>query len=387
MEALCSFVYKYGNDDGKVRAMLCHIYHFAIHDEFYKARDLLLMSRLQDTIHNTTIETQILFNRTMVQLGLCAFRAGLIQECHNCLVEICQQSRAKELLAQGLAWRNSRFERNPEKEKAERRRLVPYHMHINLELLECCHLISAMLLEIPHQAKAEFDSGSHMISKSFRRLLDNYSRQVFTGPPENTRDHVLAAAIAMKEGDWQKASDLLLGLAIWNLLANPSDVKEMLLRKVKEESLRTFMLTYGSHYNSMKQSQLCELFGLDNNQVHAIVSKMMIGEELQASWDQPTASIVLHKVEPTHLQALALQFSDKIAQMVENNERSLGGGFEGFDGRRRGERDGGRSGRGGRGRGRGGRRGGFQRYRPRNTAGYRPRGNQAYRPRRQYVKA
>ena len=31
---------------------------------------------------------------------------------------------------------------------------MPFHMHINLELIECVYLVSAMLMEIPYMAGA-----------------------------------------------------------------------------------------------------------------------------------------------------------------------------------------------------------------------------------------
>lgn len=49
------------------------------------------------------------------------------------------------------------------------------------------------------------------------------------------------------------------------------------------------------------------MFELEESVVHSIVSKMIIGEELSASHDQPTQTIVIHKSEPTPLQTMALQ--------------------------------------------------------------------------------
>lgn len=40
-------------------------------------------------------------------------------------------------------------------------------MHINLEMLECVYLVSAMLMEIPYMAAHEFDARRRMISKSY----------------------------------------------------------------------------------------------------------------------------------------------------------------------------------------------------------------------------
>ncbi|KAG3171655.1 Eukaryotic translation initiation factor 3 subunit C [Phytophthora idaei] len=322
---VCRFVFQHGDIRAKTRAMLCRIYHHALHDRFHEARDLLLMSHIQDNITDADIPTQILFNRMMAQLGLCAFRCGLIWEAHACLSEICTGSRTKELLAQGL--QSFRYgERDLEQERLERRRQVPYHMHINLDLLETCHLVSAMLLEVPNMVNARLSDRKRMVSKAFRKLLEFHERLVFEGPPENPRDHVVAAAKLLAQGSWRKSAELLVDLPVWDLFPGVNvtqRVKAMVQHKIQVEALRTYLLAFSAEYDSVSLARLMEMFELDDKTVHSVVSKMMINEELQGAWDQSSQAIVLYKTERSTLQTMAVQYSDKLSQIVENNERMM----------------------------------------------------------------
>lgn len=325
---------------------------------------------MKESVHMLDPATQILYNRTMVQLGLCAFRHGHIKEAHHALLDIQSSGRAKELLAQGLLLQRQ-HERTSEQEKIEKQRQMPFHMHINLELLECVYLVSAMLIEIPYMAAHESDARRRMISKSFHHQLKVSERQAVTGPPESMREHVVAASKAMRNGLWLNCNNFIINekmnakvsttfpsysflsldfdvmnwtviflwfakpmklsfsqsnaifWKVWDLFYQPDRVRTMLVRKIQEESLRTYLFTHSSVYDSISMDTLAEMFQLEKAAVHSIISKMVMNEELMASLDEPTQSVVMHRTEPSRLQSMSLQLADKLSNLVDNNEKIL----------------------------------------------------------------
>lgn len=354
---LCNYLFNNSEGIIRARAMLCQIYFLALHDEYYKARDMMLTSHLQENIANFDIATQILYNRTLVQVGLCAFRRGLVYDAQNTLQDICGSGRQKELLAQGVMMQ--RYSQvTPEQERLEKQRQLPFHMHINLELLECVYLTCSMLLEIPLLAQigSSPDIKKRVISKTYRRMLEYHERQIFTGPPENTRDHVMQASKALAAGEWKKATSFIHSIKIWDLMPSAEEIKTMLAKQIQEEGLRTYLFTYAPFYDTLAIETLSSMFELDSTKVAAVVSKMISHEELAAALDQVTNTVIFRKgVELSRLQSLALALSDKASALIETNERTLevrtqgsANAFSRKDGRQGGQRGGGqRTGRGG----------------------------------------
>ncbi|WVQ79460.1 eukaryotic translation initiation factor 3 subunit C [Cryptococcus sp. DSM 104549] len=362
-------VYIYQSDAPvlRARAILFHIFNHALHGRYHQARDLLLMSHLQDTIQHADVTTQILYNRAIMQLGLAAFRLGYIPECQTVLAEMFSTMRQKELLAQSV----QRFsvQLSPEQELLEKRRLLPFHMHLNVELLEAAYLTSCMLVEIPLLASVDTEEQKRRVtSKTFKRVLDLADRQAFMGPPENTKDHIIKASKALQAGEWEKARDLILSIKVWTLLDNVDEVKDVLAKKIQEEGLRTYLFTYSAYYDSLSLKHLSETFSLPVQTITSIISRMIYTDELAASLDQIDGVVIFHRVEQSEIQRLAQQLADRTATMLDQNEKTLDvklgnqgagaggeqraeGGGRGAQGERRG---GGRGTYRGRGRGRGG---------------------------------
>ncbi|ODV91523.1 hypothetical protein CANCADRAFT_72455 [Tortispora caseinolytica NRRL Y-17796] len=335
IKQLCAPLYEQDDNVLRTKAMLFQVYSYALHNHYYKVRTLFLMSHVQSSISNADVGVQVLYNRTLVQIGFCAFRKGLIAEAQQCLQEVCGSGRTKELLAQGSLIQ--RYPQNAgEPETVDTQRFIPFHMHINLELLECVYLTSSMIIETPILAAAGSNTDNKrkpLISRPFRRLLDHHDRQVFVGPPENMRDYVMQAAKALASGDWRKSKDFICAIKIWDLMPESEKIKEMLGTKLQEEGLRTYIFTYASLYEAITLDTLATLFDLSVSKVTSIISKVIYDDEIAAALDQQTNSLIFRKgFEVTPLQSFALALADKAAQLSDLNERqtqqSQGGRYD-----------------------------------------------------------
>lgn len=129
------------------------------------------------------------------------------------------------------------------------------------------------------------------------------------------REHVVAASKAMRHGDWKACAEYIvnkkMNTKVWDLFYEADRVRDMLVKFIKEESLRTYLFTYSNVYGSISVPYLSEMFDLPKMKVHSIISKMIINEELMASLDDPTETVVMHRSEPSRLQALSMQLAGK----------------------------------------------------------------------------
>eukprot|EP00461_Guttulinopsis_vulgaris_P004682 UN04684 len=284
------------------------------------------MSYLSDTIHELDVNTRILYNRTTTQIGLAAFCAGDYKGALSFLSDLYARGpRIKELLAQGVvnAWLT-------DAETAEsKRRMYPYHLHINMDFLDAAHLIAAMLVEIPVIAEMGLQSQRRVASKFFRRLYANFverSTNANIVPSIDTpRDAILCAAYNLSTGNWQRAVELIMDIKVlWSTALytdSAENSKNLLIQQLKLASLKAYLLSGVNTYRSITLSTFEQKFELDKATIKQIINSSAYTEVIHAAWDSssPNAAtdpcLILSKNSTQANHRAALQFVDKLQSL------------------------------------------------------------------------
>ncbi|KAL6451889.1 NIP1 Eukaryotic translation initiation factor 3 subunit C [Candida maltosa Xu316] len=328
INGLSKFLQEQVNEIYGKHAILFSIYYYAVNNDYQKAKELFLSSHFYANINNAESSLQVQYNRALVQLGLSAFRSGYIDESHKILNEVVNSQRAKELLGQGFI---SKFPNQAT--LVEKQKLLPFHQHINLELLECVFMTSSLLIEIPALAAI---ANNHKDSKrknaslkSFKSKLEFHDRQFFTGPPESIKDHIVHASIALQKGDWLKSYNLLSSIKIWRLFPNTDELLVMMKNKLQIEGLRTYIFTYKSVFSKLSIEKLSKIFELAGEEIASILSKMIESGDIAGEIIDNKFITFASTTEPqrSKLQELAIVLNEKIQLLAEKNEKTQSNGY------------------------------------------------------------
>ena len=324
------FIFENGSTRNQTQAMLYLIYNMALHNRYELCRDLLLMSHLGSSsrIGSTNVELQILYNRALAQYAICSFSNGFWYSSMIILQELYSSNRIKILLAQGYIKApidNSTADQKNQ-EQLQQSRMLPQHFHINHDLLEASHLLSSLFIEIPNMISNAYNK-SFIRNAYFRKVWHQYLRRDLRVPPENTKDYILTTGINMQNGEYQTCKSIIKKLKLWENIKHPHYVKKKVFSTMKRECLRCYLYRYGCVYKTISIKRLSEMFELSQSHTIQFISKLIItagSDSKFASLDEITNCVVMHQSPPMPIQRTALEYSDKLSFLIEQNEKLLG---------------------------------------------------------------
>mmetsp|Transcript_25208 Transcript_25208/g.24976 ORF Transcript_25208/g.24976 Transcript_25208/m.24976 type:complete len:208 (+) Transcript_25208:824-1447(+) len=176
-------------------------------------------------------------------------------------------------------------------------------------------MVCAMLLDI-----------QNIVSRPFRKLVDSADKALFNGPPEQTRDYVIYAFRSLYHGEWKKAIEYLFSASkVWKLIPEEDRVKNFLVKEVKEVALKILMFRNSSSYESYSISDLGNLFELTEEEVHRIVSKIIIRERCDVSIKKEENVVQINETPKSDTQTFIDILVDKVRSVSDYNNKILRG--------------------------------------------------------------
>jgi len=82
----------------------------------------------------------------------------------------------------------------------------------------------------------------------------------------------------------------------------------MLKKKVKEESLRTYLFTYSHVYDTISLHRLADMYEMEYRHVHSLVAKMIINQELMVGLQHSIKNATLMKLHNIIINQIILGF-------------------------------------------------------------------------------
>ena len=180
LNELSGLLYSQIEDKSKVKSLLAIIYSLCILNKYFKANILFKKCNSYDMIGVLKDENlKILYNRTMSQLALCAFRNGIYSDTLLYLTPLCHlgTSKLKEYLSQSY---NKEMEKSIFFDKDDKKRIIPFIMTINIDEVECTFYLASMINDLPNILLHKLGKTYGNVNFVFKKSMDNFEKQVIT---------------------------------------------------------------------------------------------------------------------------------------------------------------------------------------------------------------
>ena len=283
---LCDQVYQTLDEESKIKVMLYQIYFLCIRNDYESATKLFNSSNIYELISLFKSESlKVLFNRTLAQLGLCAFKSLDLEEVLKYLTPLCNKgpTKLKEYLSQSY---NKDSEKNALFDRGDKMRTIPNVMRINTNDIDTIFYLSSMIYDVPNillekifgNNNDNFNYNNH----AFERLFYNFQKQHFNGPSNIDKDKILATTTLLMKGDWKKVVQEIKNL---NLIKKYNILQDKLFELIKRTAFKCFIIFYMDEYESFEATNLSKRFEIKEYEVKNIINDMILTGKIKAKWN------------------------------------------------------------------------------------------------------
>lgn len=162
------------DNKAKVKAILSEIYYNSLNDKFECANQAFNRLNILELVNLTKSDNvKMLYNRTVIQLGLSAFRQGKFELSKYYLSPLCCLGSSR--LRDNLGQTNEKFDAL---DRDDKKKIVPYTMTINIEEIETAFYLSLVIEDLDKVLLQRL--GLHDLNQNFylKKQIDLFEKQV-----------------------------------------------------------------------------------------------------------------------------------------------------------------------------------------------------------------
>ena len=166
-------------------------------------------------------------------------------------------------------------------------------MQINIDEIECAFFISSMLIDAPYILLNKLGTARHIkrYGNFFSRILSNFDKQIFNGPPETNKERILKASYFIMKGDWKQCVEEINQVSVFQKMKNYNDIKNMLAGQIKSTALKCYIIFYMKEYNSFDLNVVESRFDIGKDKIKKIINDMILEEEINGKWNKDILKI------------------------------------------------------------------------------------------------